>query len=274
MIFLNAHAKHGHLFFCSFKTNKTATSITSCHCFYDIIRCGGLDMNVEDFVEELKTYQSPLVFNPWQDYDANCDIHSSAPKIRAANLTRYLSLRQKAHYLFIAEGLGYQGGHFTGMAMTSERILLGLHPDIKPEVVLGTWEYQRTSNPQSTKLKATQRENGFNEPTATVMWNTLARHELSSFDTILWNIFPFHPHKENDLLTNRTPSKEELDIGIEYAKKILAMVPTLKIVAIGQKSASTLERYGIECVACVPHPSMGGANRFKEAVAKLFSNGE
>lgn len=231
-------------------------------------------MKIKKFVEELKTYQSPLVFNPWQDYDPACDISSMAPAIRAANLIRYLELRQKAHYLFIAEGLGYQGGHFSGMAMTSERILLGLHPAIKPEVVLGAWDYCRTSNPDSEKLKATQKQSGFNEPTATVMWNTLARHGLSAFDTILWNIFPFHPHRADNILTNRTPTTEELDVGITYARKLLLMVPTLKIVAIGQKSAGTLQRYGVECMACVPHPSMGGANRFKAAVAKLFADGE
>ena len=231
-------------------------------------------MKIENFMQALKEYQSPLVFNPWRDYDPKCDISSDAPVIRAANLTRYLQLRQKAHYLFIAEGLGYQGGHFSGMAMTSERILLGLHPDIKPEAVLGEWDYRRTSNPESELLKSTQKQSGFNEPTATVMWNTLARHELSAFDTISWNIFPFHPHKKDDLLTNRTPTNEELDAGIEYAKMLLALVPTLKIVAIGQKSAGTLQRYGVECVACVPHPSMGGANRFKAAVAQLFTNGE
>lgn len=50
------------------------------------------------------------------------------------------------------------------------------------------------------------------------------------------------------MLTNRTPTNEELDAGIEYAKMLLALVPTLKIVAIGQKSAGTLQRYGVECV--------------------------
>lgn len=230
-------------------------------------------MKIESFIQSLKEYQSPLVFNPWRDFDEKCDIGINAPEIRAANLTRYLELRQKAHYLFIAEGLGYQGGHFSGMAMTSERILLGCHPDIKPEVVLGKWEYRRTSNPKSEFLKATQKQSGFNEPTATVMWNTLARHGLSAFDTILWNIFPFHPYKGDNKLTNRTPTSQELDVGIEYARKLLSLVPTLKIVAIGQKSAGTLQRYGVECAACVPHPSMGGANRFKAAVAKLFSSG-
>ena len=89
-------------------------------------------MKIENFMQALKEYQSPLVFNPWRDYDLKCDISSDAPVIRAANLTRYLQLRQKAHYLFIAEGLGYQGGHFSGMAMTSERILKIFQLDKKP----------------------------------------------------------------------------------------------------------------------------------------------
>ena len=57
-------------------------------------------MKIENFMQALKEYRSPLVFNPWRDYDPKCDISSDAPVIRAANLTRYLQLRQKAHYLF------------------------------------------------------------------------------------------------------------------------------------------------------------------------------
>ena len=51
-------------------------------------------MKIENFIQALKEYQSPLVFNPWRDYDPKCDISSDAPVIRAANLTRYLQLRQ------------------------------------------------------------------------------------------------------------------------------------------------------------------------------------
>lgn len=79
-------------------------------------------MTAEEFIEKLQQYSSPQVFNPWADYDTECDIGPQAPVIRAANFLRYLKLRQNAHFLFIAEGLGYQGGHFSGMAMTSERI--------------------------------------------------------------------------------------------------------------------------------------------------------
>ena len=227
-------------------------------------------MLIENFLQELQKYKGPLVFNPWADYDELHDISPLAPVIRAANLKRYLELRRNARYLFIAEGLGYQGGHFSGIAMTSERILLGNHVSVGPQCVLGDWQYRRTSNPESLELNRKQQEEGFNEPTATVMWNTLTRHKLSATEVILWNIFPFHPYKKEGLLTNRTPGKEELDAGIIYAKMLLRLIPNMEIIAIGQKAANTLSAYGVECAA-VPHPSMGGATRFKEAVAQLFA---
>ncbi len=230
-------------------------------------------MTIQDFIDKLKAYQGELVFNPWRDFDTSCDIGAQAPVIRTENLKRYLELRKNAHYLFIAEGLGYQGGHFSGIAITSERIILGNHPDVEQKSVLGDWNYQRTSDPESPLLNRTQKLLGFNEPTDTVVWNALNKHGLAAMDVILWNIFPFHPYKDGKLLSNRTPSNAELDIGIEYAKMLLALVPGMKVVAIGQKAANTLARYGVECEA-VPHPSMGGANRFKAAVAEIFSRGK
>lgn len=229
-------------------------------------------MDIDTFIDKLQSYSGELVFNPWRDYDAACDVGPQAPAIRAANLRRYLDLRRKARYLFIAEALGYQGGHFSGVAITSERILLGQHADIAPASVLGAWHYERTSNPASDLLNNSQKLKGFNEPTDTVVWNALNRHGLAAFDVILWNIFPFHPYKAGKLLSNRTPTNAELDVGVEYAQMLLALVPGMQIVAIGQKAATTLARYGIECVS-VPHPSMGGANRFKEAAARLFGGG-
>ena len=80
-------------------------------------------LSIDSFIKALQGYHSDTAFNPWADYDPQCDIGPQAPLIRAANLKRYLTLRQKARFLFIAEGLGYQGGHFSGMAMTSELTL-------------------------------------------------------------------------------------------------------------------------------------------------------
>lgn len=176
-------------------------------------------MTIDEFLHALQQFHGDGCFNPWGEYDPSCDIGPEAPVIRSANFRRYLQLRQQARFLFIAEGLGYQGGHFSGMAMTSERILLGHHPAVRPEVVLGEgWDYRRTSNPDSPLLNRKQKEEGFNEPTATIMWGELAAQGLAPFQTILWNIFPFHPYKPSGILTNRTPTGPELDQGIRYAR--------------------------------------------------------
>lgn len=230
-------------------------------------------MDINTFIDKLQAYQSENVFNPWRDFDHATEIGPEAPEIRRKNLRRYLALRENAHYLFIAEALGYQGGHFSGVAITSERILLGQHKAVRPASVLGAWDYRRTSSPASAQLNATQKAKGFNEPTDTVVWSTLQNHGLAAFDVILWNIFPWHPHKEGKLLTNRTPSTSELDVGVEYAKMLLELVPSMQIVAIGQKAADTLGRYGIACKA-VRHPSMGGAETFRAQVAELFKGQE
>lgn len=228
-------------------------------------------ITLDNFIESLKSYSAPQVFNPWRDVDIEAELGTEGPAIRCANLYRYLELRQHAHYLFIAEALGYQGGHFTGLALTSERILLGKHPSVPPEKVLGIlYPYCRTSNPASSRLNASQQKSGFNEPTDTVVWNALLEHGLSPFDVILWNIFPFHPYKGEDTLTNRTPSSQELELGWIYAQQLLQLLPELEIVAIGRNAARTLAAYGVDCHE-VRHPSMGGAQQFKEQVAELFS---
>ena len=65
-------------------------------------------MEINTFLDKLQSYHSEQVFNPWRDFDTSCDIGPQAPVIRSANLRRYLELRPDAHYLFIAEALGYQ----------------------------------------------------------------------------------------------------------------------------------------------------------------------
>ena len=70
-------------------------------------------------------------------------------------------------------------------------------------------------------------------------------------------------------MTNRTPNTSELDIGVEYAKDLLEMYPGMKIIAIGANAAKTLKRYGFACEE-ERHPSMGGANKFREQVNEIL----
>jgi hypothetical protein len=85
---------------------------------------------VRELIASLQAYESlPGVFNPWRDIDPNYDLTPAAPKIRSQHLERYLQYRvPHARFILLAEAVGYQGGRFSGIAMTSERILLGHHP--------------------------------------------------------------------------------------------------------------------------------------------------
>ncbi len=77
--------------------------------------------NIKKFIDQLRVFSAPKVFNPWKDYDVRYDVGIEAPEIRSQQLEKYLRLRiPNVKYIFIAEALGYQGGHFSGIAMTSE----------------------------------------------------------------------------------------------------------------------------------------------------------
>ena len=107
-------------------------------------------MTIKEFIAALQQVHSETSFNPWADYDPSCDIGPQAPLIRAANLKRYLELRQEARYLFIAEGLGYQGRPFFRHGHDQRADPLGHHPDVRPEVVL---EIGTTGGPAIRKVR-------------------------------------------------------------------------------------------------------------------------
>lgn len=224
---------------------------------------------ITQFISDLKSYIASGVYNPWRDFDGNIDIGEEAPLIRCNQLKKYLQLRiDKAKYIFVAEALGYQGGHFSGIAMTSERILLGYHPKISPLMVIGC-KGQRTSNCGYDKMKNICKEKGFNEPTDTIVWESMIENGKSPFEVVLWNIFPFHPFKNDDPLTNRTPSLVELEAGAIYLQSLQRMIPDAKIISIGAKSNGTLTKFGIKNTH-VPHPANGGANDFRKQIANLL----
>lgn len=228
--------------------------------------------NVNLFIQELKKYQAAEnVFNPWRDYDPHYDLSISAPEIRTQQLKQFLLTRiPGAKYLLVAEAVGYQGGKFTGIPMTSERIFLGHHKNIRPPVILHDMPGTRTSNPDREDLKKTQRHFGFTEPTATIVWGAILQNKVPPHQVITWNIYPFHPfHPGKGPLTNRTPTAHELEEGGHFTKMLLKLIPGVTVVAIGRCSSKTLERFKIKHFH-VPHPANGGANKFKAAIKKIL----
>jgi len=81
---------------------------------------------LEHFIRMLKKSPSGAVFNPWWEVDKQNDVGPNSPAIRRKQLRAYLRKRiGKAKLAVIGEALGYRGGHFSGIPMTSERMLLG-----------------------------------------------------------------------------------------------------------------------------------------------------
>ena len=203
------------------------------------------------------------VFNPWVEVDKENDMDKTAPEKRLLNLKWYMEERLGAEYLLLAEALGYQGGHFTGIPMTSERIILGHKTDqgIYPDHVCRSPLY-RTSNTKKHR-------DGFNEPTATIVWGKLIHEGLDTRNFVLWNAFPWHPFKKSKgLLSNRTPTNAEMMEGAKVLEALLQAFDFKKIIALGNKADGSLRAMGIKTEK-VRHPAMGGAERFREQFLKI-----
>jgi hypothetical protein len=80
---------------------------------------------LDNFVRLLKASPSGAVFNPWWQIDQENDIGRITPIIRRQQLRAYVQERLgRAQIVIIGEALGYRSGHFSGIPMTSERMLL------------------------------------------------------------------------------------------------------------------------------------------------------
>jgi uracil-DNA glycosylase len=205
------------------------------------------------------------VFNPWWEADAQNDIAPSAPTIRRKQLHAYLEKRLgKAQLAVIGEALGYRGGHFSGIPMTSERLLLGRSQKVqlRPSDVLSDLKPRRTSKPE-------KRADGFSEPTATIVWGTLLRRGLKSDQFVLWNAFPWHSFdSRRGMLSNRTPNNSEQAAGLPVLKAFLELFSCDQVVALGKIAVAQLEQLRVNAY-CVRHPASGGAKIFREQIAKI-----
>lgn len=218
--------------------------------------------SIESFVRLLKQSPPGAVFNPWWQVDKQNDIDCNAPAIRRKHLRAYLRRRLgKVQLILIGEALGYRGGHFSGIPMTSERILLGKKENagIKPEHVFSNCKPGRTSKPE-------QYPDGFSEPTATIVWSSLLRHGLKPEEFVLWNAFPWHSfNPRRGLLSNRMPNKSERSAGLSVLSAFLDLFPCEEVIALGNIAASQLQELNVESHR-VRHPASGGARLFRQGI--------
>jgi hypothetical protein len=166
----------------------------------------------------------------------------------------------------IGEALGYRGGHFSGIPMTSERILLGKKENvgIKPEHVFSSFKAKRTS-------KSERCSDGFSEPTATIVWSSLLSLGLKPEEFVLWNAFPWHSfNPRRGLLSNRMPNKSERSAGLSVLSAFLDLFPCEQVIALGNIAASQLQELNVESHR-VRHPASGGAKLFRKGIGKIVA---
>jgi hypothetical protein len=222
---------------------------------------------IDDFLQLLRESPPGAIFNPWWQIDKQNDIGINSPTIRRRHLRAYLRKRlDKVKLVVIGEALGYRGGHFSGIPMTSERILLGKKENagIKPEHVFSSVNAKRTSKPE-------QCPDGFSEPTATIVWSSLLRLGLKPEEFVLWNAFPWHSfNPRRGLLSNRMPNKSERSAGLSVLSAFLDLFPCEEILALGNVAASQLQELKVESHR-VRHPASGGAKLFRQQIGKIVA---
>ena len=222
---------------------------------------------IDEFLRLLRRSPSRAVFNPWWEVDEQNDVGRSAPAIRRNQLRAYLHKRLgKAKLAVIGEALGYRGGHFSGIPMTSERLLLGRSKQfqLKPDDFFGI-NPRRTSKPEKSP-------HGFSEPTATIVWGTLLRLGLKPDQFVLWNAFPWHSFdSRRGVLSNRMPNKFERAAGLPVLKAFLELFSCDQVVALGKIAAAQLEELNVNAHR-VRHPASGGAKLFRQQITDLVQS--
>jgi uracil-DNA glycosylase len=192
----------------------------------------------------------PNVFNPWKQRDERNDGALNGPAARRKRLCVHLSVQPD--HILIGEAAGYQGCHVTGIAFTSERLIM-------------TGVVPRIAAPGG---RLSTRHIPWSEPSATTVWKTLHALNIEQ-NTILWNAFPWHPHRPGNLQSNRTPTRLERQFGLVVLDSLLSAVPKAIVFAVGRHAESILAEVGRAAVP-LRHPSMGGAVLFRRGLQRAL----
>jgi hypothetical protein len=192
----------------------------------------------------------PGLFNPWVDHCPH-DAEGNGPEAKLQRLALHLDCEPE--FILAGEAPGYQGCRYSGIAFTSERLLgEGAIPRIP---ALGR--------------RLSTRRLPFSEPSATIVWKTLYRLGIAD-RTILWNAMQLHPHRADELWSNRTPRPEEIALGEPAMRLLIEAFPRAKIVAVGKKAEGLLIDMGVQVAGAVRHPANGGATEFASGLQALI----
>ena len=213
-------------------------------------------MSPEKFLRRLSAYSSTeIVHNFYRG-------RSQAAQRARQNLTAWLQdlERRRPAWAMVGEAPGYKGGALTGLPFSSEYLLhAGVSLSSGEQIWGQPYVIQQRQPPQK-------------EATARMIWEVLA---LYGEVPLLWNAFPFHPHRAGEPQSNRRPSAAEQREGLIFLTLLLKMYEIQTVVAVGQVAHTLCERHLTQMqVYKVRHPSFGGKRDFTAGMRVLFQTGK
>ena len=182
------------------------------------------------------------MMNPYREWSSD-DLLGNTPEARVLRLAEHLSGEHA--YVLVGEAPGYRGCRVSGIAFTSEKLLLkGAIP--------------RVSTPLG---RLSSRRLPWAEASATIVWESLNLLGIAD-RTILWNAVQLHPFNAGNPFSNRRPTFEEVQFGSEGIRMLRDEFPLATFIAIGEVSAGAIAAAGVESPTRVRHPSFGGKTEF------------
>lgn len=176
------------------------------------------------------------------------------------NLSIYLHkvMEHNSKVMLIGEAPSFHGCRLSGIPFTCEY-------DFTREVIpslMGKetgYEIYSTDKPEY-------------ELSASIVWPKLQKwHEIDGTLPLLWNICPFHPHQDGNVLSNRTPTSKEIQRGVPYLLQLVALFDIQQIGCIGRKSEKVVKKLGLPHTY-LRHPSCGGIHRFREMMDEFIDS--
>ncbi len=205
--------------------------------------------NEQVFTRRPRCQPGQPLFNPYLSDDPLVDL-PGAHLQRRVNLRAYLAFfTTPPPLLLVGEAPGWRGARFSGVPFTSEAQLT------RGEV---PFEGCQTSS----------RAAPLQETTAAAFWTAL---DALAGQALAWNSLPFHPHREDDILSNRTPTLLELRQHADILSGVIEQLHPRQIIAIGHKARQFLRENSFDCLV-VRHPAHGGSRQFTSQIRKILKD--
>ena len=173
-----------------------------------------------------------------------------------SNLRLYFErlLLEGPSVMAIGEAIGWRGARSTGIPFTCVSILKN--------------PVHRTLKAIRERIELDEELSELTENSARTVWDFFAESKPAP---VLWNAFPFHPHKPMRELTNRKPTVGELEEGKRYIRLLYEAYAPGRLVGIGRAGERVLrEMFPNRCVEYVRHPSHGGRDAFLCGMRRVF----